>query len=92
MDEPTMGLDAISKRELFAELLALMGDEEHTVLISSHNLTDLERFADHIGIINEGKLLLEGATDNLLEETPADQLHARRRAARRRPLRRARGR
>ena len=67
MDEPTMGLDAISKRELFAELLALMGDEDHTVLISSHNLTDLERFTDHIGIINEGKLLLEGATDYLLE-------------------------
>lgn len=67
MDEPTMGLDAISKRELFAELLALMGDEEHTVLISSHNLTDLERFTDHIGIINNGKLLLEGATDHLLE-------------------------
>ena len=67
MDEPTMGLDAISKRELFAELLALMGDEEHTVLISSHNLTDLERFTDHIGIINEGTLLLEGATDHLLE-------------------------
>ncbi|MDE0678781.1 MAG: ABC transporter ATP-binding protein [Gammaproteobacteria bacterium] len=68
MDEPTMGLDAISKRELFAELLALMGDEEHTVLISSHNLTDLERFTDHIGIINNGKLLLEGATDHLLEK------------------------
>ena len=67
MDEPTMGLDAISKRELFAELLALMGDEDHTVLISSHNLTDLERFTDHIGIINEGRLLLEGATDHLLE-------------------------
>ncbi|MDE0128202.1 MAG: ABC transporter ATP-binding protein [Gammaproteobacteria bacterium] len=68
MDEPTMGLDAISKRELFAELLALMGDEEHTVLISSHNLTDLERYTDHIGIINDGKLLLEGATDHLLEK------------------------
>ena len=85
MDEPTLGLDAISKRELFAELLALMGDEEHTVLISSHNLTDLERFTDHVGIINKGKLLLEDATDRLLEtyrqisftlagEPPADAL------------------
>ena len=67
MDEPTMGLDALSKRELFAELLALMGNENHTVLISSHNLTDLERFTDHVGIIHEGKLLLEGRTDRLLE-------------------------
>ena len=67
MDEPTLGLDALSKRELFAELLALMGDEDHTVLISSHNLADLERFADHIGIINEGTLLVEGSTHLLLE-------------------------
>ena len=67
MDEPTLGLDALSKRELFTELLALMGDENHTVLISSHNLADLERFTDHIGVIHEGKLLLEGRTDHLLE-------------------------
>ena len=67
MDEPMMALDAISKQELFAELLALMSDGEHTVLVSSHNLTDLERFADHIAMISEGKLLLEGATDQLLE-------------------------
>ena len=66
MDEPTMGLDALSKRELFSELLALMADDGHTVLISSHNLTDLERFADHIGIIHEGRLLVEGGTDHLL--------------------------
>ena len=67
MDEPMMALDAVSKQELFAELLALMRDGEHTILVSSHNLTDLERFADHIAMISEGKLLLEGATDQLLE-------------------------
>ncbi len=67
MDEPTLGLDALSKKELFAELLALMGDEEHTVLISSHNLADLERFTDHIGVIHEGTMLLKGRTDHLLE-------------------------
>ncbi len=67
MDEPTIGLDPLSKRELFAELLALMRDEGHTVLISSHNLTDLERFTDHIGVIHEGRLLVQGRTDYLLE-------------------------
>ena len=67
MDEPTIGLDALSRKALFAELLALMGDEDHTVLISSHNLVDLERFTDHIGVILEGKLLAEGRTDQLLE-------------------------
>ena len=67
MDEPTIGLDVLSKKELFAELLALMGNEDHTVLISSHNLVDLERFTDHIGVIHEGRLLVEGRTDQLLE-------------------------
>ena len=67
MDEPTIGLDALSKKVLFAELLALMGDEDHTVLISSHNLVDFERFTDHIGFIHEGRLLVEGRTDQLLE-------------------------
>lgn len=67
MDEPAIGLDVLAKKELFAQLLALMGDEDHTVLISSHNLVDLERFTDHIGVIHEGRLLVEGRTDQLLE-------------------------
>lgn len=67
MDEPTLGLDALSKKELFAELLALMSDQDHTVLISSHNLADLERFTDHIGVIHEGRLLVEGRIDQVLE-------------------------
>lgn len=67
MDEPTIGLDVLAKQELFAELLALMGDEHRTILISSHNLVDLERFTDHIGVIHEGRLLVEGRTDQLLE-------------------------
>ena len=67
MDEPTIGLDVLSKQELFAELLALMRDERRTIMISSHNLVDLERFTDHIGVIHEGRLLVEGRTDQLLE-------------------------
>lgn len=67
MDEPTIGLDVLSKQELFAELLALMRDESRTIMISSHNLVDLERFTDHIGVIHEGRLLVEGRTDQLLE-------------------------
>ena len=67
MDEPTIGLDVLSKKELFAELLALMSDEHRTVIISSHNLADLERFTDHIGVIHEGRLLVEGRIDHLLE-------------------------
>jgi ABC-2 type transport system ATP-binding protein len=67
LDEPTTGLDAVSKQQVFAELLKAVEDGERTVLISSHGLTDIERFADHIGMIKNGKLLLEGRTDQIVD-------------------------
>ena len=66
LDEPTVGLDAISKQAVFAELLAAVEDEERTVLISSHGLADVERFADHVGMIRGGRLLFEGATADVI--------------------------
>lgn len=67
LDEPLAGLDAISKQEVFTELLRAVQDESHTVLISSHDLHDLERFTDHVGIIHNGQLLVEGPTAQLVE-------------------------
>ena len=67
LDEPTTGLDAVSKQQVFSELLKAVEDGERTVLISSHGLTDIERFADHIGMIKNGKLLLEGRTDEIVD-------------------------
>jgi ABC-2 type transport system ATP-binding protein len=67
LDEPTVGLDAVSKKQIFAELFAAMNQEERTVIISSHGLSELERFADCIGMIKDGRLLLEGATDEIVE-------------------------
>jgi ABC-2 type transport system ATP-binding protein len=67
LDEPTTGLDAVSKQEVFGELLKAVEDGERTVLISSHGLSDIERFADHIGMIKDGKLLLEGRTDEIVD-------------------------
>lgn len=67
LDEPTLGLDAISKREIFAQLLSAVQDEARTVLIASNTLSDIERFADHVGIIHNGRLLLEGNTADVLD-------------------------
>jgi ABC-2 type transport system ATP-binding protein len=67
LDEPTVGLDAISKREVFAELLAAVTDEGRTVFISSHGIADLERFADHVGMIRDGRLVFEGSTADVAE-------------------------
>jgi len=67
LDEPTTGLDAIAKHELFSALLELVNDSGHTILISSHNLSDLERFADHVAIINEGQILHAGPMNEVVE-------------------------
>jgi ABC-2 type transport system ATP-binding protein len=67
LDEPTVGLDAISKRQVFAELLAAVRGEDRAVFISSHAITDLERFADHVGMIKSGKLLFEGPVVDIVE-------------------------
>ena len=67
LDEPLSGLDVISKQQLFSELLKAVEDGQRTVLISSHSLSDLERFADHIGLLKNGKLLLEGRTDEVVD-------------------------
>jgi ABC-2 type transport system ATP-binding protein len=67
LDEPTTGLDAISKRQMFAELLSAVQDEQRTVFISSHAITDLERFADHVGMIKQGRMLFEGAIADVAE-------------------------
>ena len=67
LDEPTTGLDAVSRQQVFGELLKAVKDGERTVLISSHGLSDIERFADHVGMIKNGKLLLEGRTDEVVD-------------------------
>jgi ABC-2 type transport system ATP-binding protein len=67
LDEPTLGLDAISRQHVFSELLAAVGDGDRTVVISSHGLTDLERFADHVGMIKNGRMILEGPTADVVD-------------------------
>lgn len=67
LDEPTTGLDAVAKQTMFAELLRFVADGQRAVLLSSHGLSDVERFADHLGILRRGRLLLEGPTDQLVE-------------------------
>jgi len=67
LDEPTAGLDPLARQLLFTELLRFMQNEERTIVISSHQLVELERFADHVAILNEGQLVTFGAIPSLLE-------------------------
>ena len=67
LDEPTAGLDPLARQQLFAELLKFMQSENRTILISSHQLGDLERFADHVAVMSAGQIITHGAIPDLLE-------------------------
>jgi ABC-2 type transport system ATP-binding protein len=57
LDEPTTGLDPIARREVLAELMAVLADEERTVLFSSHNTLEVEQISDQITFIDRGRIL-----------------------------------
>ncbi len=65
LDEPTSGLDPVIKKKVLNLIVDEVSTNETTVLISSHNLGELEQICDHIGIIHEGRVLLEESVDNL---------------------------
>ena len=59
LDEPVDGLDPIMRRQVMSLLLGSVAQHAMTVLISSHNLRELEDVCDHVGIMDHGKMLLE---------------------------------
>lgn len=69
LDEPMAGLDPVAREELLDGVLQAICDKGHTVIFSSHTLSDVQRLADTIGIINEGKLLVHSDVDALLGST-----------------------
>lgn len=67
LDEPTAGLDASARRVLFEELLDTVESGERTAIVSSHDLSDLERYTDRVGILRRGRMMAEGAPAELCE-------------------------
>lgn len=67
LDEPTSGLDPLARDELIDMLAAFMEDETHSVLFSTHITTDLERIADHVTVLDRGRVLTSAATTDLLD-------------------------
>ena len=59
LDEPVDGLDPVMRRQVWSLLLGDVADRGTTVLVSSHNLRELEDVCDHVGILDHGKVLLE---------------------------------
>jgi ABC-2 type transport system ATP-binding protein len=69
LDEPTSGMDPLVREEFLEGVLAVTGEREQTVLFSSHTLADVQRLADSVGLMHEGRLLLQSPVDVLLEKT-----------------------
>ena len=67
LDEPTAGMDPAARDEFLDLVMGYIQDENHTVLISSHITSDLEKVADYIVFIHKGRILISDEKDAILE-------------------------
>jgi len=74
LDEPVDGLDPVMRRQVWSILLGDVAEHGTTVLVSSHNLRELEDVCDHVGIMNRGKMLVERSLDQLQDNIVKIQL------------------
>jgi len=74
LDEPVDGLDPVMRRQVWSIIVSDVAERGVTVLVSSHNLRELEDVCDHVGIIDHGKLLLERSLRELQENISKVQI------------------
>ena len=74
LDEPVDGLDPVMRRQVWSLILSDVAEYGTTVLISSHNLRELEDICDHVGIMDHGKMLLEKSLADMQGNTHKLQL------------------
>ena len=67
LDEATAGLDPVVRDEILDEFLGFIGDEDHSILISSHITSDLEKVADYVTYLHQGRVVLSDAKDTILD-------------------------
>ena len=65
LDDPTLGLDVVARRALFEEVIADLADRGLTVFIATHDLSAIESIADRVGILKEGRLVLDEELETL---------------------------
>ena len=69
LDEPMAGLDPIAREEFLDGVLRTICERQQTVLFSTHSLDDVQRLADTVGMLYEGRLLVHRRVDELLATT-----------------------
>lgn len=68
LDEPTAGLDPMVRDEILSLFANIMQDETKTILLSTHITSDLDKIADYIVVMEDGRILIQQARDTLLDE------------------------
>ncbi|HVS14193.1 MAG TPA: ABC transporter ATP-binding protein [Thermoanaerobaculia bacterium] len=66
LDDPTLGLDTVARRALYAELIETLAGGETTLLVTTHDLAGIERIATHVGILRHGRLVVDETLESLL--------------------------
>ena len=74
LDEPVDGLDPVMRRQVWSLLMGDVAEHGTTVLVSSHNLRELEDVCDHVGILSHGKVLIERSLSDLQENVVKMQI------------------
>ena len=68
LDEPTLGLDIIFRKEFYANLLSDYFDEERTILVTTHQVEEIENILTDVMFINEGRIILNQTMDSLSDD------------------------
>ena len=74
LDEPVDGLDPVMRRQIWSLMMGDVAERGTTVLVSSHNLRELEDVCDHVGILSHGKVLLERSLTDLQDNVVKIQI------------------
>lgn len=74
LDEPVDGLDPVMRRQVWSLIMQDVAERGMTVLVSSHNLRELEDVCDHVGIMHRGKVILERALSELQDNVVKVQI------------------
>jgi ABC-2 type transport system ATP-binding protein len=65
LDDPTLGLDVVARKSLFEEVIGDMADRGISVLVTTHDLAPVEAIADRVGILKDGRLMLDEDVETL---------------------------
>lgn len=68
LDEPTLGLDIITKKKILSGLKKINKDQKTTILFTSHNLKDVSEICNHLLVLNKGKLIYDDTVESIINK------------------------